>query len=82
MASLDDLEAQPTATNEEPTVDPCAIFANKVCVRCEFCGQVDSKQTWRAPNGNMEPMRYCYQFNEFVPARHSFGCTLYSPIRS
>lgn len=79
MASIDELEASVTPVSVAENCDPCNLPGpdEKVCINCTFVGQVEKKHTFRNDVGQEEPMRYCYNFLEFVPARANFGCTMF-----
>ena len=79
MATLDDLEATVKPVEQkEANCDPCKVpSSEKVCANCCFCGQTEPKRTFKNDVGQAESMRYCYNFLEFVPARPTFGCTMF-----
>ncbi len=82
MASIDELEASvaPKTTELTATAPSCGTAPKGTCVNCEFCGGTETGKKWRNGAGQDELMRYCYMFLSFVPARQSFGCTLWAQV--
>lgn len=85
MATIDDLEAAAGPIKPELIEDPCQMVVmgpapagiKGTCLNCEFQGETLGGKTWINGAGQHEPMRYCYHFSSFVPARANFGCVLW-----